>query len=195
VALCEEHRKAALANGDPTGGLVDGYAPFCKHVFLPNPITRGPGLPVGACPINDRTAPLLRSGYRSRRPEELPVLSRWFVRADLEAAGLLPANATTLDVILYHRDQLEKEREALPAEDREAAALPEHGPGGPGSAPPPWGIISIKAQAEDYETPMQPITAMRNALGREEGGSGVPIDRAAYAAAAAYWDKHAVIEG
>jgi hypothetical protein len=24
---------------------------------------------------------------------------------------------------------------------------------------------------------MQPITMMRNALGREEGGSGVPLDR------------------
>jgi len=26
----------------------------------------------------------------------------------------------------------------------------------------PWGIISIKAQAEEIELPMQPITAMRN---------------------------------
>lgn len=36
-------------------------------------------------------------------------------------------------------------------------------------------------QMEPYETPMQPITMMRNALGREEGGSGVPVDRDAYA--------------
>ena len=35
--------------------------------------------------------------------------------------------------------------------------------------PEPWGVISIKAQDEPEETPMQPITAMRNALGREEG--------------------------
>lgn len=28
---------------------------------------------------------------------------------------------------------------------------------------------------------MQPITMMRNALGREEGGSGVPLDRCAFA--------------
>lgn len=27
----------------------------------------------------------------------------------------------------------------------------------------PWGIISIKAQDEDFELPMQPITMMRNA--------------------------------
>ena len=35
---------------------------------------------------------------------------------------------------------------------------------------------------------------MRNALGREEGGSGVPLDRAAYEAAAAYWEAHAAIQ-
>lgn len=44
----------------------------------------------------------------------------------------------------------------------------------------PWGIIGIKGQDEDYETPMAPITMLRNALGREEGGSGVPIDKEAY---------------
>eukprot|EP00983_Pelagomonas_calceolata_P029264 917066-Pelagomonas_calceolata.AAC.10 len=35
-------------------------------------------------------------------------------------------------------------------------------------------------QNEPFETPMQPITMLRNALGREEGGSGVPIDKEAY---------------
>ena len=50
-----------------------------------------------------------------------------------------------------------------------------------------------QGQMEDYETPMTPATAMRNALGREEGGSGVPLDRAAYQRAVAYWDAHALI--
>ena len=39
-----------------------------------------------------------------------------------------------------------------------------------------YGIVSVKPQDADYETPMQPITMMRNALGKAEGGSGVPID-------------------
>lgn len=42
--------------------------------------------------------------------------------------------------------------------------------------------------------PLQPITVMRNALGREEGGSGVPLDREAYEKATAYWDAHAQIQ-
>lgn len=41
---------------------------------------------------------------------------------------------------------------------------------------------------------LQPITIMRNALGREEGGSGVPLERDAYEAATAYWNTHAQIQ-
>lgn len=49
---------------------------------------------------------------------------------------------------------------------------------------PPFGAAS----------PLQPITMMRNALGREEGGSGVPLERAKYEAATAYWESHAAIQ-
>lgn len=66
----------------------------------------------------------------------------------------------------------------------------------PSNVQEPWGIISIKAQEEDFETPMAPITMLRNALGREEGGSGVPLNREAYEASVRYWDTHAtVLEG
>jgi hypothetical protein len=81
-----------------------------------------------------------------------------------------------LDIILYSREQIIKEREALP-ERGDAFHVPDV----------PWGIISIKAQDEDHETPMQPITMMRNALGRDEGGSGVKLDRAKYDESVHYW--------
>jgi hypothetical protein len=51
-----------------------------------------------------------------------------------------------------------------------------------------WGC-----QDEDYELPMSPITIMRNALGRAEGGSGVPLDKAKYDAAVEYWEHHGII--
>ena len=35
---------------------------------------------------------------------------------------------------------------------------------------------------------------MRNALGRQEGGSGVPLDKDKYEAATAYWQVHAAIQ-
>ena len=50
-------------------------------------------------------------------------------------------DAKFLDVILYSREQLQKEYTAM----QKPADLP------PGA----WGIISLKAQDEDYETPMQ----------------------------------------
>jgi len=56
------------------------------------------------------------------------------------------------------------------------------------------GIVSIKAQDVDYELPMQPITVMRNALGKDQGGSGVPLDREKYMEAFNYWNDHAVVD-
>ena len=53
-----------------------------------------------------------------------------------------------------------------------------------------WGIISIKPQGYDHELPMQPITMMRNALGKEEGGSGVGLDRAKYMESVEFWKEH-----
>jgi hypothetical protein len=45
--------------------------------------------------------------------------------------------------------------------------------------------------AEPVETPMAPITMMRNALGVEEGGSGVALDRGAYLRSVEFWSTHA----
>lgn len=52
--------------------LVDGYAPFCKHIFVPNFV----GSKAGALEITDANRSLLRSGYTKRRPEELAVMTR-----------------------------------------------------------------------------------------------------------------------
>ena len=153
--------------------LVEGYAPFCKHVFVPNFVDAK----VGNVEITRENEKLLRSGYGARSSAELAVLTRWFSALDVEAP-----RATHLDVILYSREQLELERAAVPSKG-ERPPLPNA----------PWGIISVKAQNEDYETPMQPITMMRNALGREHGGSGVPLEKDKYDASVAYWSRHAPI--
>lgn len=41
---------------------------------------------------------------------------------------------------------------------------------------------------------MQPITSMRNSLGKEYGGSGVPMDFEKYKQAVAFWEKHSVLK-
>ena len=56
-----------------------------------------------------------------------------------------------------------------------------------------YGIIWIKPQNCDFECPMDPITAMRNALGRDQGGSGVPLDPEAYRQSVEFWTNNATI--
>jgi len=53
--------------------------------------------------------------------------------------------------------------------------------------------VAINAELQPAESPMPPVTAMRNALGKDEGGSGVKLDRDAYAKSVEFWSSHAVI--
>ena len=92
-----------------------------------------------------------------------------------------PPPAAYLDIILYSREQIRKENAAQGNADH-----PEH-------AHAPWGIISVKAQDVDHELPMQPITMLRNALGREYGGSGVPLEQDKYKESVAFWSTNAII--
>ena len=114
-------------------------------------------------PIDEGNRHLLRSAYEARAKDELPVLVRWF-------EGVDPPVAEYLIVILYDRAQLAKEGTPIEAE---------------------WGVVGCMYTAAPEETPMAPITMMRNALGVEEGGSGVPIDRAAYRKSVEFWERHA----
>ena len=114
-------------------------------------------------PITDENRHLLQSGYEARNDNELGVLTRWF-------ENVSPPIANYIIPILYSREQMAKEGSPVDAD---------------------WGVVGCMYTMEPDETPMAPITMMRNALGVEEGGSGVPIDREAYARAVAFWDSHA----
>ena len=119
--------------------LRDGYAPFCKHLFLVNDFT-GDDARVNVLPVEGNEH-LIRTEYVARNDKEVPILQRFI---PLEAAGgmdKLP-QAKYLDLILYSREQIIKENESIgkPAQDETA----------------PWGIVSVKAQMEDFELPMNP---------------------------------------
>ncbi len=154
--------------------IIDGYAPFCKLIAIPN-FTNAR---VGTMKIDMANYQYLRSGYSARTPNELPVFSRWF---ELPLAAPV---AEWLIVVVYSREQINKENEAT-------AIIPEH-------IEPPfeadWGVVAILAQSHPNEEPMPPATMLRNALGMSEGGSGVPIDRDAYAKSVQFWSEHAIVK-
>ena len=149
--------------------LVDGYAPFCKHFFVKNFIGSHIKTPIVAITSDNQN--LLKSGYEARTPEELPVLVRWFENVDTPSAEYL-------DIILYSAEQIVKENAAMGKERTQTE---------------PWGIVSIKPQNSTNELPMQPITMLRNALGKEEGGSGVSLERSKYNESVAFWKAHAPV--
>jgi len=119
--------------------------------------------PVSAIRITPENEHRLKSGYEARTAGELPVLSRWF-------EGVTPPKAEYLIVILYSREQMAREGEELDAD---------------------WGVVGVLATEKPREIPMAPITMMRNALGVEEGGSGVALERDAYLVSVEFWNKHA----
>lgn len=113
--------------------------------------------------ISEENRQRLRSAYEARSREELPVLVRWF-------EGIEPPVADYLIPILYSAEQLAREGEAIDGD---------------------WGIVGCLYTMEPAEIPMAPITMMRNALGVEEGGSGVALDREAYRRSVAFWESNA----
>ena len=151
--------------------LTDGYAPFCKHLFVDNFAEVDCGYAKRVPEIEH----LIQSGYESRKEGELAVLVEYIDRSKMP-----PPKATYLDIILYSRDQIILENRAMGLE--------------PPNTDAPWGIISVKGQLCGFELPMQPITMMRNALGKAEGGSGVPLDRTKYEESTTFWKNHIAIK-
>lgn len=154
--------------------LQEGYAPFCKHLFVVNPS----GTRAGVAEITPENAGLLRSDYVARRESELPVLVRWFERLEAPIAAYL-------DLVLYSHEQLVEEADEEVKKDPAAFRdVPDA----------EWGIVSINAEVQPTESPMPPATMVRNALGKSEGGSGVPLNREAYTRAVEFWRTHAVVK-
>ena len=157
--------------------LVDGYAPFCKHLFVPNFVK---GLKSCHIEITPETEKLIISKYDSRQKNELPVLIRYIDLNSVDKTKI--PDAKYLDLILYSKDQIISEMGEMKFEEKEIEALQKKDFD--------WGIISIKPLNVDHEIPFVPITIMRNALGKNEGGSGVPIDRKKYMDGVVFWSKN-----
>lgn len=145
--------------------VSEGYAPFCKVVTV-----RDMALKCPIIEITEENEPLLRTRYRNRNEDkELAYLSRHFPKGSVKLI-----RAHHISVILYTREQLEKEGDAVTGSD--------------------YDIICINAEAENMDSPMTPVTIVRNALGTEYGGSDFPVDKEKHAESVAYWERYAMVE-
>ncbi len=153
--------------------LKDGYAPFCKHIFIKN----FTDLPANYVKISEENEHLIKTVYEARTEKELPVLRRYI---PFEKLKLNPSKY--LDIILYSKEQITKENTAMNNTDPNSDIDYE------------YGIISVKPQEADCELPMDPITMMRNALGIQEGGSGIPLEREKYMDSVRFWTDHVIIK-
>lgn len=164
-----------IANGFKEQPLIlDGYADFCKLLVVGN----WTDARTGSLPITLETLPYLKSGYFSRTEEELPVLSRW-----LEIPERFVPKANYLVIVLYTRNQLEQEYLSRGSDELFELDIDTD-----------YGVVAILGQMGSNEEPMTPITMMRNALGKEEGGSGVPLNKEEYKKSVEFWDSHGIIK-
>ena len=163
-----------------TKDLVEGYAPFCKHLFIKNFVT---GLKPCHIEITPDLEKLIISKYDSRQKNELPVLIRYIDLNSIDKDKI--PDALYLDLILYSKEQIVKESIAMKMEESHIEYLK--------NTDFDYGIISIKPINMDKELPFTPITMMRNALGVSEGGSGIEIDRKKYMDGVEFWSKNVMI--
>lgn len=153
--------------------VMDGYAPFCKLIAVKN----WTNARVGTMKIDLTNYQYLRFGYEARTLDELPVASCWFELP-------LPApKAEYLIFVVYSREQCLAEYNSKP--QTEPFKLDED---------VQWGIVAILGQSHDEEEPMTPVTMMRNALGKEYGGSGVPLDKEKYMESVRFWKEYARVK-
>lgn len=157
--------------------IIDGYADFCKLLVINN----FTDAKVGSMPITLENYQYLRSGYSARRPEELPLFGRWF-ELPIEAP-----QAEWLILVLYNKEQLDKEGRITEGEHDDPNEIYK-----PLKAD--WGIVAILGQSHPDEEPMKPETMIRNALGIEEGGSGVKLDKEKYLKSVEFWETHATVK-
>jgi hypothetical protein len=153
--------------------LKDGYAPFCKHIFIENFTDTASNY----VEITEDNKQFIQTCYEARTEKELPVLRRYI---PFDKIKLGPSKY--LDIILYSREQIQKENEAMGNQDPNKDYEYE------------YGIISVKPQDSNYELPMDPITIMRNALGIEHGGSGQALDRSKYIESINFWTNHIILK-
>lgn len=148
-------------------GVMDGYAPFCKLLVIEN----FTDAKTGTLPITNENHQYIKSGYSARRDGEFAVLSEWI---ELPVKSLIP-KAKYLIVILYDKNQINKELKSEYEKKLADNSIDSIGVEAPEPFEADWGIVAILGQMHPKEEPMKPITMMRNYMDLSMGGSGMKM--------------------
>lgn len=184
--------------------LLDGYADFCKLLIVPNFTDAR----TGTVQLTNENYQWVRSIFNARRDWELPVENK-SIHLPMPAP-----EAKFLVFVLYTNEHLkeehkvEKEVEFKQANEKRIKEGKEPLSESDwkslmtidglkyefeGDEEVEWGVVSIMGQMVNIEEPMHPNTMIRNHMGKEFGGSGVPIDRDAYMRSVEFWSNHAIV--
>lgn len=145
--------------------ILDGYAPFCKLLVIKN----FTDAKTGTLPITDARYPFIRMDYSARKEGEFPVFSRWLELPP----GVEKSQAEYLVVVLYDKEQIDKEAEATYQKNLASDDIDSIGAEPPAPFDADWGVVAILGQMGYDEEPMKPETMMRNYMPIEFGGSGM----------------------
>jgi hypothetical protein len=154
--------------------LIDSPDDHCKYLIIENKFNE---IKQGVIERSIDQHMFLRTGYSSRTPNELPVLSEWL---ELPKYFKKP-KANYLVFVLYTYKQLLNEYYTeIQTFDFELSEDCE------------WGVVAILGCAESEPDPMPPITIFRNALGKKEGGNGVKLNHELYKKSVEFWSKYII---
>jgi hypothetical protein len=145
--------------------LKTGYAPFVKIAVI-----HDPGIMSPIVKVTPENQGLLKSEVTKRREFEKEYEQRYFESKDVKGT---PSNH--VNVVLYSREQLERE--------------PDGNPSGAD-----WDMISINAEPYAQDSPMAPSTLRRNMQGMEAGGSGWQHKQEELTQSESFWKDHAMVK-
>ncbi len=158
--------------------LIDGKWDFLKYLIFENWDKR---IKQQVVPITDQNRNKIKSDYKARTPEELPVLSRYIELKKLPMANYIV-------VVLYSREQLLKEFEANQPKDSLGEVEFDL------DNDCDYGIVAILGTEKPQPDPIVPATQLRNALGVEYGGNGEAIDNADYMEGVKFWSENVLVK-
>jgi hypothetical protein len=176
--------------------LTDGelYS-FAPHIFIDKDTLKSNGLDLNLVlndiPITKNIESLIKSDYVSRNEKELKILTRWIDKKDINISAIPSFNF--IDIVLYTKEHLLKEinERIEKGTASEADIIDQQKLEDPSIT---HGVVKILGTLDKKETPIDPITMIRNHLGMKFGGNGEEINLIKYLESVDYWSKNVLLK-